>query len=166
MVDNLKIDTGFSLAAGLVGGLIPAVIGYVVCVWLNARIEIPLRDAHLSTEVEDKPESSLPSFFWSILPVILPIVLIGISSLFKVIKDGATAPDGSQIAWCVSFYQSMGEENFASGAKPVDGLYHVHPCHLGQDPLTEIDSVARAGNSVNQAFEAVHTVEDSGYAEE
>ncbi len=124
MVDNLKIDTGFSLAAGLVGGLIPAVIGYFVCVWLNARIEIPLRDVHLSTEVEDKPESSLPSFFWSILPVILPIVLIGISSLFKVIKDGATAPDGRQIAWCVSFYQSMGEDNFTNMRGLIDFFGH------------------------------------------
>ena len=124
MVDNLKIETGFSLAAGLVGGLIPAVIGYVVCVWLNSRMEIPLRDANLSHEEVDIPESSLPSFFWSILPVILPIVLIGFSSLFKVIKDGATAPDGRQIAWCLSFYQSLGESNFNSMRGLVDFFGH------------------------------------------
>jgi gluconate:H+ symporter, GntP family len=124
MVDNLKIDTGFSLAAGLIGGLIPAVVGYVLCIFLNSRIEIPLRDSSLGDAEVDKPESSLPTFFWSILPVILPIVLIGFSSLFKVIKDGATAPDGRQIAWCLSLYQSLGETNFNSLRGLVDFFGH------------------------------------------
>ncbi len=122
MVDNLKIDTGFSLAGGLIGGLIPAVVGYILCVFLNSRNVIPLRD--FEDAVDDKPESSLPTFFWSILPVLLPIVLIGFSSLFKVIKDGATAPDDRQIAWCVSLYQTMGEANFNYVRGIVDFFGH------------------------------------------
>ena len=124
MVENLKIDTGFSLAAGLIGGLIPAVIGYILCVFLNSRMEIPLRDSMLSDAEAEKQESSLPSFFWSILPVVLPIVLIGLSSLFKVIKDGALAPEGRQIEWCVSFYQSLGEANFNNVKGLVDFFGH------------------------------------------
>jgi len=124
MVDNLKIDTGVSLAAGLLGGLIPAVVGYVLCVFLNSKIEIPMRDTSILEAEGDKPESSLPSFFWSILPVILPIVLIGFSSFFKVMKDGATAPDGRQIAWCLSVYQTLGEANFNSLRGLVDFFGH------------------------------------------
>jgi len=124
MVETLKIDTGLSLAAGLLGGLIPAVVGYVVCVWLNSRNEIPLRDTELSSMESDKPESSLPSFFWSILPVVLPIVLISFSSLFKVMKDGALAADGRQIAWCVSVYETFGQANFDYVKGLVDFFGH------------------------------------------
>lgn len=154
MVDNLNIDTGFSLAAGLLGGLIPAVVGYALCVFLNSRMEIPLRDEYVAGDEVDKPESSLPSFFWSILPVILPIVLIGFSSLFKVIKDGATAPDDRQIAWCVSFYQWLGEANFNSLKELVDFFGHKNialfigaglalwvmakQCHFGLEKMEQL----------------------------
>ncbi len=124
MVDNLHIDTGFSLAAGLIGGLIPAVVGYILCVFLNSKMEIPLRDVNAIDAESDKPESSLPSFFWSILPVVLPIVLIGFSSLFKVIKDGVIAPDGRQIAWCQSVYEMLGPAAFEEVKGLVDFFGH------------------------------------------
>jgi GntP family gluconate:H+ symporter len=117
MVDSLKLDTGVSLAAGLVGGLIPAIVGYFVCSFLNARIEVPIRDPSLNTDQVEKPESELPSFFWSMMPVVLPIVLIGLSSLFKVIADGATKSE-PRISWCVSVYDSLGG---ASGFTSIRG---------------------------------------------
>jgi GntP family gluconate:H+ symporter len=124
MIDSLKLDTGVSLAAGLIGGLIPAVVGYFICMFLNSRIEVPLRDTLLSNAEADKPESQLPSFFWSILPVILPIVLIGFSSLFKVIADGATK-EGQNIAWCVAAYNAMGGDvGFSSVRGTVDFFGH------------------------------------------
>lgn len=123
MVDGLKIDTGVSLAAGLIGGLLPAVVGYFVCAFLNARVDVPLRDGQLS-ESEDRPESELPTFFWSMLPVILPIILIGISSLFKVIADGATKP-GQEIGWCLAVYNAFGgPEQFNAVRGTIDFFGH------------------------------------------
>jgi len=131
MVDSLGVDTGVSLAAGLLGGLIPAVLGYYVCVFLNSRLEIPLRDTELAHLENETPESELPSFFWSILPVVLPILLIGVSSLFKVIKDGAlpmgaggTVAIERQIGWCVWVYQSLGESGFAMVKEVIDFFGH------------------------------------------
>ena len=124
MVDSLKIDIGVSLAAGLIGGLIPAVIGYFVCVFLNSRIDVPIRDTQLTLTEIGKPESELPSLFWSMAPVVLPIILIGFSSLFRVIADGATKPD-QQTAWCVAAYNALGgEANFASVRGTVDFFGH------------------------------------------
>jgi GntP family gluconate:H+ symporter len=55
--------------------------------WLNRRFDVPLREnaaAPLADleKIVKKPESELPSFFWSIVPVILPIVLISLASFF------------------------------------------------------------------------------------
>jgi len=125
MVDTLQVDIGLSLVAGLLGGLLPAAICYGVCVLLNSRMVVPLRDSSFNEERSDKPESELPSFFWSILPVLLPIVLIGFSSLFRVISDGATGPIGRQVDWCVALYQVFGgSDGFVSVRGVVDFIGH------------------------------------------
>jgi len=92
MVDNLRVDPGISLLVGIGAGILPCIFGYFVARWINNRHEIPLRETPGTTleelkGISDKPESQLPSFFWSILPVILPILLISSASFFKM-ADG------------------------------------------------------------------------------
>lgn len=91
MVDNLKVDVGLSLIWGIVAGILPCLVGYYVAKWVNRRVDIPLRETRGAalSELEGisrKAESELPGFFWSILPVILPIALISLASTMVVIK--------------------------------------------------------------------------------
>lgn len=91
MVDNLKMDIGFSLVVGILGGILPVAGGYYVAKWINRRVAVPLRETRGATladleGISRKPESELPSFFWSILPVILPILLISLASAFILIR--------------------------------------------------------------------------------
>lgn len=122
MVANLKVDVGFSILAGIVGGLIPATIGFFVCVWLNRRIVVPLRDTP-GTSLEDlrklvdKNESELPSLTASLTPVLLPILLISGASFFKVTADTAKLGAG----WAQSVISSLGgAEAFASLRQYID----------------------------------------------
>ena len=96
MVENLKIDVGFSILAGVVAGVVPAVGGWYVAKWINARSPIPLRETPgISLNdlkgIVSKPESELPSLLFSITPVVLPILLIGMASSFEVIRRSAAA---------------------------------------------------------------------------
>ena len=91
MVDNLHVDPGMSLLVGIAAGLLPCFAGFFVAAWINRRFEVPLRETPGTTldelkGISSKPESELPSFFWSIMPVILPIVLISAASFFKIAK--------------------------------------------------------------------------------
>jgi GntP family gluconate:H+ symporter len=92
MVENLKIDVGVSILAGIAVGLFPLAVGWFVCQWLNRKFDIPMRETPGTTLAElrsivDKPESELPSFAWSITPVVLPIFLISLSSFMVIGKD-------------------------------------------------------------------------------
>jgi len=92
MVDNLHVDPGLSLIWGLVAGLLPCLIGYVVMVRVDQRLHVPLREtpgAPLSelSQITEKPESELPGFIASVSPVLLPILLIGLASLLKVLAS-------------------------------------------------------------------------------
>jgi GntP family gluconate:H+ symporter len=96
-VASLNVDPGMSLLWGIVGGAIPCLLGYFVAKWINSRTEVPLREVPGASlddlrGISAKPESELPSFFWSIMPVILPIVLISIASVAKIMNPD-TAPE-------------------------------------------------------------------------
>lgn len=121
MVDELGIDTGFSLVAGLLGGLIPAIVGYYVCVWANTRLPV-VPSGQDSSSYQEVSEDELPRFFWSILPVILPIVLIGLASLTQVIYDGATKT--VRMDWCESIYNMLGESQFLQLKNNIDFIGH------------------------------------------
>lgn len=91
MVENLKIDIGLSLWAGIVIGLIPVVIAWVAIQWLNKLTPIELK-ASSNAPLEDlkrmmdKPESELPGLLASLAPIIIPILLISSTSVFEMAK--------------------------------------------------------------------------------
>jgi GntP family gluconate:H+ symporter len=98
MAEALRIDAGLTIVVGLVAGLVPVLITWQVVKWLSRRISIPLRESG-TTRLEDlkaivdKPESELPSFAASILPVIVPIFLISLASSVAAMKGfQASAP--------------------------------------------------------------------------
>jgi GntP family gluconate:H+ symporter len=98
-VDSLKLDVGFSIAAGFLGGLIPAVIGYFACVWINRGLVVPLRETPGTAldglrALVDKDERELPGLLASLTPVFLPILLISLASFFKVVADTAALGAG------------------------------------------------------------------------
>ncbi len=77
----LKIDIGVMMLGGLVVGAITVAAGYAYAVWANRRWEIPLRPSvELPPEELDamasRDHSELPNLALSVLPILLPIVLI------------------------------------------------------------------------------------------
>lgn len=82
MAENLRIDLGVTILAGITFSIIPALLGgWLFGAYLNRKVEIPLREvegtslAELETIVK-KPDSELPGFLPSMLPIILPVVMI------------------------------------------------------------------------------------------
>lgn len=85
MAEALKVDLGWSVIVGALASIPPVMAGWQVTKWLNRRCEVPLREtpgvplAELEN-IMSKPEQELPSFAASVLPVLLPIVLISAAS--------------------------------------------------------------------------------------
>jgi gluconate:H+ symporter, GntP family len=91
MAEYLKIDLGLTIMVGAVFGIFPTLISWFVIKWINRRMDIPLREtagaslADLQNVVQKRDEE-LPSFFASILPVLLPILLISLASTLIAIQ--------------------------------------------------------------------------------
>lgn len=85
MAEALQVDLGWSVIVGTLAAIPPVMVGWQVAKWLNRRWDVPLREtpgfplAELQS-ITSKPESDLPSFTASVLPVLLPILLISTAS--------------------------------------------------------------------------------------
>jgi GntP family gluconate:H+ symporter len=120
MVDNLKLDVGFSILAGIAAGIIPALIGYLVASKMNRHWNVPLREtpgsnlADLQEQV-NKPDHELPGFALSMIPIILPIVLISLSSMMKVL-----VPVGADLSELSLVAALGGPDSFTSIRNGID----------------------------------------------
>ena len=126
VVDDLKLNVGESIIGGMVVGAIVTTLGFFVSQWLNRRMQVPLRSSGSVCldnlkGVSARAESELPSFFWSITPVILPIVLISMTTVFELAHSGASKGTG----WAVGFVNALGGEHGFNGVRKwVDFIGH------------------------------------------
>ncbi|MGC8828802.1 MAG: GntP family permease [Verrucomicrobiia bacterium] len=85
MAEALKIDLGITIIGGILLGIFPTFCSWTAAKWVNKRVSIPLRDTSIGSlddlkNIINKPENELPSFWLSITPIILPILLISTAS--------------------------------------------------------------------------------------
>lgn len=79
---NLGVDVGMMMLIGVLIAFPSAVIGLLFSIWLDARMPVPMRPLGPSDEnKEPVPDDKLPSLLVSLLPVVLPVVLIGAGTL-------------------------------------------------------------------------------------
>jgi len=115
MAETLQIDLGLSIVVGTLVGLLPAAGVIYMARRLNARFDIPLREAPGASLAELKSvanldEKALPSFLFSILPVALPVFLIGLASVMGLV---AASPDRPILAALSPWIQFLGNKNVA-----------------------------------------------------
>jgi gluconate:H+ symporter, GntP family len=95
----LNIDLGTMIIAGLIVGIFTSGAGYAYAWWANQRWQIPLRETY-DVSLEElkkfsiKEDSELPPLWISLLPILLPVILISgktiITSLLDVSKVHST----------------------------------------------------------------------------
>jgi GntP family gluconate:H+ symporter len=126
VVDDLHLNVGESIIGGLIIGAITCFFGFLVSKWLNVKTDVPLRETNgISLQelqgVSSRAEEELPSFFWSMTPVILPILLISLTTVFELAQLSSKAGAGwgqGLMALC------GGEAGFASTRAWVDFIGH------------------------------------------
>lgn len=112
VADELGVDIGTMMIGGFVVGAFTCVIGYFYAVIMNRRKPIPLRDsadvslADLSSRSKTDG-SSLPPLWLSVLPILLPVILIGGNSII------GTFDEGTIHAFITWFFSTFGEKNLA-----------------------------------------------------
>jgi GntP family gluconate:H+ symporter len=120
MADNLHLDLGATILAGLAASLLPAVaVGWFFCRWWGARLDIPFRETPDLPQAElraiaDKPEHELPGLLVSLLPILLPVLLISGASVASALNDAARAAGEPGLhPTALAWLQFLGDRNAA-----------------------------------------------------
>ncbi len=169
---------GVSLTAMIVGGTVVGLFasgaGYLFAVWLNGRMEIPLREtADVSlTDLQalsQRDEGELPPVWLSLLPILLPVVLIAAKT---VVETSFPAGDHDWVNVLRAIVLFVGDKNVALMIAAALGLgLLVRQTHLSRKHLGAAIQSALAGGGViilitagGGAFGT--TVQQCGIAEE
>lgn len=75
IAENLSIDLGTMILVGAFVALPATILGVLYAGWLNRRMPVPMRDVP-GVESTATPLSTLPGLGVSVLPIVLPILLI------------------------------------------------------------------------------------------
>ena len=112
MAANLKIDVGVMIIVGALVALPAAFVGMLLAGWFDRRMNIPLRPIGTG-EAEPEPfdDSELPPLWISLLPILLPVVLISAGTIVKTIAEGAA--EGSSFRQFADVVAVLGNVNLA-----------------------------------------------------
>jgi len=89
MADALGIDMGFMIMMGCLVGLPTALVGLLFCRAINKRMDIAMRPYSDQEEPEPLPDENLPSLWVSLLPVVVPVLLISANTVVRPIAEAS-----------------------------------------------------------------------------
>lgn len=119
VAEEIGVDLGVMILGGLAVGVFTITAGYLYALWAGRRWQVPLRDTSDATveelkQVTEQSEEELPSLTWSLMPIILPLVLIAGNTILQSTM-GATAAE-LRPAWqnsLLSVTALLGDSNIA-----------------------------------------------------
>jgi GntP family gluconate:H+ symporter len=120
VANSLGVDLGIAILVGIVVALPISLLGGIAYgSILHSREEFPLRDAMgvsaESFEVEDQEPESSPGIVESLLPILLPLVLIGANTITNAVSAEGTV--------AYQFTSFVGDANFALTAAAMVSAY-------------------------------------------
>ncbi|MBA2117385.1 GntP family permease [Bremerella alba] len=88
---ELNVSIGAMILGGIGVGIWGVVAGYLYMLWANRMWQIPLRiEAKEAISEEPSAERDLPSFGFSVLPIVIPIVLLGLKTVSQTALPATT----------------------------------------------------------------------------
>lgn len=93
VADRLEVSLGVLIPAGLMLGVVTISVGYGYARWANRKFEITYREIE-APQIEFEEQKELPGLGWSLLPILLPLVLISLGTFLGVKGD---LPESLQI---------------------------------------------------------------------
>ena len=95
MADNLGIDIGVMIMVGTLVAFPAAVVGMFFSTWVDRRMDIQMRplSGQLS-EPEPLEDYQLPGLLLSLLPIILPVLLVSANTIVSAIAGDAAEDSG------------------------------------------------------------------------
>jgi GntP family gluconate:H+ symporter len=95
MADNLGIDIGVMIIIGALVALPAAFVGMLFSSWIDRRMNIQMRPLGGDiSEPEPLDDHQLPGLLVSLLPIVLPVLLVSANTIVRTMAKGAAVDSG------------------------------------------------------------------------
>ncbi|MCW3109087.1 MAG: GntP family permease [Segetibacter sp.] len=117
LVGAMQIPIGLMMVAGTILGIMTSASGYLFAVWANRKMTVPVRDS-LDARLEDikmnnlKEDKQLPPLWFSLLPILIPLVFICIDTFLNISPTEKSAHSYPVIK-LIEFIHFFGDKNVA-----------------------------------------------------
>lgn len=117
LVGAMQIPIGMMMVAGCILGIMTATSGYFFALWANRKWTVPVRDS-LDARLEDmklnaeKPDAQLPALWFSLLPVLIPLVFI-CADTFLNLSVAENSTPSSVMNFLTKVIHFLGDKNTA-----------------------------------------------------
>lgn len=119
VASELGVSIGMMMLGGIAVGTVAAAAGYAYALWANGRWEIPLRDVDdvgkEEPAAEEPAADRVPPAFWlAVLPIVIPIVLLGTRTFIEMSWANVPVEDQpAAIVFLQPVIQIVGDKNVA-----------------------------------------------------
>ncbi|MEZ4828920.1 MAG: SLC13 family permease [Bacteroidia bacterium] len=118
VAQEMGIDLGAMILGGIVIGIITVAAGYGYAVWANKKWDLPMRDTpDISIgelkQFSEKNNHELPGLGISILPILLPVLLITGNTFSKMLKESNQDNLSAFQSGFVQIFSVLGDANIA-----------------------------------------------------
>ena len=124
IADTLGVDVGMMMMMGTLIALPAAVVSLFFAGWLDARMPVPMRPIGDQPDPEPIPDAALPGLGRSLLPILLPVVLISSNTIVQAFAGGAVA--GGAVSRLAGLTAVLGNPNLALLLACVAALWVYH----------------------------------------
>lgn len=131
VAEEMGIDLGVMMIGGLAIGIVTILSGYGYAVWANKKWSLPMRDTpDISIddlkEFSEKKIDELPKLWISILPVLLPILLITGNTISKMLIKGVEENLNVFQKNLVAVFSVLGDPNIALAISAGVAIYLLY----------------------------------------
>lgn len=157
VVEQFGVDLGLMIIAGTLVGLVASTAGYILAMFLNRWIHVevpadeedesnPPRDATVtqSDQSSGGDSATVPSLGMSLLPILLPVLLIGLGTAAGLMMKSASSTDGEStkanetLEMVALILKALGDKNVALVlAAAIAVLLLVRSRRLSRKQLSE-----------------------------
>lgn len=127
VAEEMGIDLGAMIIGGLSVGAFTVFCGYLYALWANKRWDLPMRDTpdmsiHDLKQFSERKQEELPSLWLSLLPVVLPIVLITGNTFSQMAIESAEKASAVQLQFA-NIFATLGDANIALFLATIIAMY-------------------------------------------
>ena len=111
LIGEMNIPIGMMMIGGCIVGIFTIIVGYFFAAWANQKWPVPLRDSLDAPLAEikklaERSDSELPNLLFSIIPILLPVLLITIRAALATFSN-------LEGGFLFMFFDFFGEKNLA-----------------------------------------------------